>query len=56
MSSKNLYQLNKWKIDPKFKGPKRCDLHPRWNNDGRMISVDLIKNSKRYQKILFLGS
>lgn len=25
---------------PKFTGPYRCDLHPRWNRDGTQVCVD----------------
>ena len=31
----------------KFRGPVRCDLHPRWDRSGEYICVDTIFNGKR---------
>lgn len=37
---------------PKFRGAARCDLHPRWHQDGRAVSFDSVMNGRRRSWIL----
>jgi len=32
---------------PRFKGPLRCDLHPRWNRAGNQVCVDSVHEGSR---------
>ncbi len=36
----------------RFRGPFRCDLHPRWSRDGKKVCVDSIATGKRQVYLL----
>jgi len=52
LSDNKVYQIGSFYHDPKQKNDLRCDLHPRWNNDSDLISIDTIHFGER--KILIL--
>ena len=41
---------------PRFKGPVRCDLHPRWDRTGEYICIDTAYNGKREMVLVKLSS
>jgi hypothetical protein len=34
------FDLNAFRSPPRYTGPFRCDLHPRWNRDGTQVCID----------------
>lgn len=36
----------------RFNGPERCDLHPRWSPDGRLISIDSAHDGLRKSYVI----
>lgn len=50
--SDKLYVLGEFFQPRKYKGPFRIDLHPRFNDDGTLISIDSGHMGKRQQHIL----
>ncbi len=40
---------------PQYRGPRRCDLHPRWSPDGRSVSIDSVWSGRRRSYILSGG-
>ena len=39
--------LGRYFADPKYAGEIRCDLHPRWSPDGRLITFDSLHEGTR---------
>jgi len=39
-NNKNIYVIKSFKSPLKYRNDYRCDLHPRWSNDGKIISFD----------------
>ena len=38
----------------RYRGQVRCDLHPRWDRDGKFVCVDTTSNGKREMLIIDL--
>lgn len=39
--------LGRFVSEPLFEGDIRCDLHPRWSPDGRLITIDAVPDGER---------
>jgi hypothetical protein len=46
------YDLNQLHSPPRYTGPVRCDLHPRWNRDGTQVCVDGCHDAERQVYVL----
>jgi Tol biopolymer transport system component len=47
-----LIEIGRFLAPLQFSGSYRCDLHPRWSPDGKMISIDSSHEGKRMTYIL----
>jgi len=47
VATQNAYNIGRFYHSSKQKGDYRCDLHPRWSDNGRFISVDSIHKGER---------
>lgn len=56
LATQKLIEVGRFLAPWQFDGPKRCDLHPRWSPDGRMISIDSAHQGKRMTYILDVSS
>lgn len=55
MNNNCLQHIGKFQLPKKFKGPVRCDLHPRWDREGKYVSVDTVHKDLRSMTILQLN-
>jgi hypothetical protein len=40
LASGRRIDIGRFYAPPELQGPVRCDLHPRWSRDGKMICFD----------------
>lgn len=50
-----LYTIGKFYV-PELKKENRCDLHPRWSNDGNSVCIDSIHENAREMYIIDVSS
>ena len=43
----NRYDIGSFYTDPKLGKQNRCDLHPRWNQDGQQVCIDSVHELTR---------
>lgn len=51
-SDRKLVHLGKFHHDPKTRGEWRCDLHPRWDREGRFVCIDSSLSGQRQMYLL----
>lgn len=49
------YEIGRFYADLQYPAPTRCDLHPRWFRNGRMISFDSIHEHRRRMYVMDLS-
>lgn len=47
LERRQTYEIGRFYADLQYPGPTRCDLHPRWFRNGRMVSFDSIHEHRR---------
>lgn len=52
VENQRLYQIGRFFAPWKYDGPNRMDLHPRWSNYGKLISIDSAHEGRRKTYIL----
>jgi Tol biopolymer transport system component len=56
IDTNEMIELGRFLAPLKFTGASRCDLHPRWSPDGKMISIDSAHEGKRGTYILDISA
>ncbi len=56
LESDTRFDLERFHSDSKISGEIRCDLHPRWKRDGRMVCIDSIHEGTRQMYVLDVSS
>ncbi len=51
-AGEKLFLLARFYHPARFRGPFRCDLHPRWSRDGKKVCVDSISTGRRQVYLL----
>lgn len=51
----NCVEVGRFFSPPRFQGPSRCDLHPRWDRTGSRICIDSAHRGKRDMYVLDLS-
>jgi hypothetical protein len=41
------HEVGRFKTDPRLRKVNRCDLHPRWRQDGMQICIDSVHEGAR---------
>ena len=45
-------ELGRFHSPPRYAGPVRCDLHPRWSRDGRQVCIDSVHEGSRQMYVI----
>jgi len=48
-------ELGRFLSAPRFDGPVRCDLHPRWSPAGNLVSIDSAHGGRRMSYVIDTG-
>lgn len=46
------HDLGSFYTDPDLKKENRCDLHPRWSRDGKLVCIDSVHESERQMYVI----
>jgi hypothetical protein len=46
------YDIGEFYAPPDLKKENRCDLHPRWNRDGRAVCIDSVHEDARRMYVI----
>ncbi len=46
------HDLGSFYTDPDLKKENRCDLHPRWSRDGKLVCIDSVHESERQMYLI----
>lgn len=52
MSTGQRHSLGQFYADPELGKENRCDLHPRWSRDGRMVCIDSVHEHQRQMYVI----
>ncbi len=55
-NTEEIVELGRFRTDPRYAGPIRTDLHPRWSRDGKTITFDSIHEGSRQVYLLDVGA
>ena len=50
--SERVLELGRFHSPPRYAGPVRCDLHPRWSRDGRQVCIDSVHEGTRQMYVI----